>query len=212
MSKPSKLRERVFTVAFMFAVTLVSVSAVAALHLVTADTVRRNAELYLNEAVLEASGVFDQPGVDRPDGAEALAAFYARNASRLDTTGETPCYRVANPATGGTQAYVFVCNGAGLWGNIRAAVGLEEDLKAFTGVRFIAHNETPGLGARISESWFCEQFRGKTAPLSRVPEGTEDEARDEFDAITGATITSRAVEKIMNRAAAEAPARVGVSG
>jgi Na+-translocating ferredoxin:NAD+ oxidoreductase RnfG subunit len=42
-----------------------------------------------------------------------------------------------------------------------------------------------------------------------VPEGTEDESATEFDAITGATLTSKAVQQILNNTIDEAPEIVG---
>ena len=65
-------------------------------------------------------------------------------------------------------------------------------------VEFIKQNETPGLGARIAEEWFKEQFRGKMGPFVLVPEGTA-EAEKELDAITGATRTSNFVLEMINQ-------------
>lgn len=52
--------------------------------------------------------------------------------------------------------------------------------------------ETPGLGARVKEEAFINQFIGKVPPLSY-----EDE---ELDAITGASLTSKAVLDAINEA------------
>ena len=43
-------------------------------------------------------------------------------------------------------------------GKIDAVIGIKRDFKELTGISFTANNETPGLGARITEKWFCEQF------------------------------------------------------
>ena len=67
-----------------------------------------------------------------------------------------------------------------------------------TGIDFIAQNETPGLGARIEESWFKDQFIGKTPPFTLVDEGTQNKASNEIDGITGATYTSRYVRDMVN--------------
>jgi Na+-transporting NADH:ubiquinone oxidoreductase subunit C len=74
------------------------------------------------------------------------------------------------------------------------------------GISFYSHSETPGLGARISERWFTEQFQGlKIHPVEGnkeifylKPEGT-GQAPNELDAVTGATGTSRAVETFVNQ-------------
>jgi|GEM_PF-240299 len=54
----------------------------------------------------------------------------------------------------------------------------------------LAHGETPGLGDEIEALWFKEQFRGKDLDHLEVIKG---ETKDKIQAITGATISSRAV-------------------
>jgi len=75
----------------------------------------------------------------------------------------------------------------GYGGYIKMAVGLDTDGKV-TDYALIEHNETPGLGTFIEESSFRKKFKGKEA---RDP---VEIARD-IDAITGATVSSRAVTK-----------------
>ena len=87
-------------------------------------------------------------------------------------------------------------------------IGYQDDLQTLTGVDFTRQNETPGLGARIMEVWFREQFRGKTGPFTMVPEGTVS-STSEFDAITGASRTSAAVLKMMNASVANVASIVG---
>jgi len=77
----------------------------------------------------------------------------------------------------------------GYSGNIEIMVGITPE-GTVTGVEILAHAETPGLGSRITEAGFKEQFRGK---------GLEDadwrvkKDGGSFDQITGATISPRAV-------------------
>eukprot|EP00831_Metopus_contortus_P082201 TRINITY_DN8832_c0_g1_i2.p2 TRINITY_DN8832_c0_g1~~TRINITY_DN8832_c0_g1_i2.p2 ORF type:complete len:280 (-),score=51.00 TRINITY_DN8832_c0_g1_i2:4-843(-) len=104
--------------------------------------------------------------------------------------------------------YVIPVTGTGLWGKIDAVIGFDKTFKTLTGISFTANNETPGLGARITEKWFCKQFRDKKAPLSFVAEGTKTNKNNEFDAITGATITTSAVRDMVNKTAKEAPGMV----
>jgi Na+-transporting NADH:ubiquinone oxidoreductase subunit C len=98
---------------------------------------------------------------------------------------------------------VFIRSGPGLWGEITAAVGFDTELASLTGVDFLKQSETPGLGARISEKWFTEQFRGKKGPFTTVGEG-EPASESQFDAITGASITSNAVMSILNSTISQA--------
>jgi electron transport complex protein RnfG len=82
----------------------------------------------------------------------------------------------------------------GYAGPIRLLIGVEF-AGVLSGVRVIAHRETPGLGDRIesSKSDWLEQFNG--ASLESPPRARWAIRRDggEFDALTGASITPRAV-------------------
>lgn len=187
------------TVRFMVAVTAVSIAAVSALHLASRERVRIFESQHLQRAVLAAAGI-PPPGVPRDRARE----FERRiRPTPLPNTGIL-YYQVVDPdADNRIVGYVFQETGAGLWGEIVAVVGLRADGETLTGIEFLKHNETPGLGARIEEPAFKKQFAGKRAPLT--PRSETGPARDtEFDAITGATQTSRAVVDILNRAIEDA--------
>jgi Na+-transporting NADH:ubiquinone oxidoreductase subunit C len=85
-------------------------------------------------------------------------------------------------------------------------VGIDPQATKILGLAFYGHSETPGLGGRITERWFTDQFTGlPLRPIERdqnifylKPEGTA-EASNELDAITGATITSSSVEAFLNQ-------------
>lgn len=68
-------------------------------------------------------------------------------------------------------------------------VALDNDLMVLK-VEVMSHNETPGLGDVIEEPWFKEQFRNKQLDKLEVIKG---ETEDKIQAITGATISSRAI-------------------
>lgn len=65
--------------------------------------------------------------------------------------------------------------------DIETAAGLNLKLE-IVNIKILSHNETPGLGSRITEDAFLGQFQGKSA-----------DALNEVQAITGATISSGAV-------------------
>jgi len=75
----------------------------------------------------------------------------------------------------------------GYGGEIRLMVGIAADRKVFS-YQVLAANETPGLGAKLGEEGFSKQFVGKTSTTLAVKKDGGD-----IEAITGATITSRAV-------------------
>lgn len=86
---------------------------------------------------------------------------------------------------------------SGYGGRIEILVGVSRAGEV-TGVKVLGHRETPGLGARITEvrrgdeaSWFTQQFRDKG--LDELVLRKDDKKLGRIDAITGATISSRAV-------------------
>ena len=82
---------------------------------------------------------------------------------------------------------------SGFGGEIKMMVGVDH-LGEVRGVNIVTMSETPGLGARANEeAWFLEQFKGKSGSL---------EVGSGVDAISGATITSKAVTKGVNDALA----------
>jgi Na+-transporting NADH:ubiquinone oxidoreductase subunit C len=196
MNLTAQTRERVTTVAFMFAVTWVVISAVSAAHLLTRSRIQINESLHLKSALLKAAAI---PLPATP--AEIIALFNQR--IQEDTEGVTGAYRVSEAAGTGAPARVFLETGTGLWGPIVMAVGFDGVGGRVTGVEVVDQTETPGLGARISEAGFRAQFRGKLGPFSLASGGT-GEKEDAMDAITGATITSTAVRDILNRCVARA--------
>jgi len=203
--KPSKLRRSLFTIFFMFAVTLVFIAVLSLIYVLTQDTIRLNESLVVKRAVLYVAGL-EVP----PTGIEADSLYQARVNEVKNEDGNVLYYEVLGRSREELQSYVVPVLGAGLWGEIESVVGVEKDLKTLTGIEFIKQNETPGLGGRITESWFKEQFRGKRWPLSVVPEG--DPAGDQqFQAITGATNTTNGIRQILNNRLAEAEQAIQAS-
>jgi Na+-transporting NADH:ubiquinone oxidoreductase subunit C len=203
--KANKLRRSLFTIFFMFAITLIFISILSLIYVLTRDTIRLNESLVVKRAVLYVAGLeVPQSGV------EADAVYQERVREVKDKEGNVLYYEILDSPGGELQSYVVPVLGAGLWGEIESVVGVEKDLKTLTGIEFIKQNETPGLGGRITESWFKEQFRGKRWPLSVVPEG--DPAGDqEFQAITGATNTTNGVRNILNDRLAKAEQAIQAS-
>lgn len=101
----------------------------------------------------------------------------------------------------GDTGYVVQVAPSGFGGNLNMMVGVGAD-GTVTGVDIISHAETSGLGANATKPAFKDQYRGQTGPLAVKKDGGT------IDALTGATITSRAVTSGVN-AALEAVASLG---
>lgn len=202
MAKVSKTKQRVFTVVFMFLVSAFFIGILSFVYLFTKSTVVRNESLFLKRSVLYTAQI------EVSDLPVEIERVYKEKVKEIkDSKGIVQYYSVV--ADNDTTVAVFQSSGQGLWGVIKGHVGLKNDLETIAGIDFTVQTETPGLGARITEQWFKEQFRGKKGELKRVPEGTKSGKEDEFDAITGATVTSKAVESMINETVKNAPAVAG---
>lgn len=91
--------------------------------------------------------------------------------------------------------------GVGFADKIRLVAGLSLDGAQLMGLKVIENVETPGLGNKISESEWAGQYQGLDAsrPITVVKHPPAAE-QNEIQAVTGATISSKAVTKIVNEA------------
>lgn len=89
--------------------------------------------------------------------------------------------------TEGTIGYAFITKGKGYGGEISILVGINTEY-VIKRITIISDTETPGLGTKIKENFFTDQFAGLSASdISLSKDGGK------IDAITGATISSSAV-------------------
>jgi Na+-translocating ferredoxin:NAD+ oxidoreductase subunit G len=86
---------------------------------------------------------------------------------------------------------IFEFSRSGYSGPIVIKVGIDKNLQV-KGVRILGHNETPGLGAKITDNKFLNQFNGKTGNELGLKKYYADGT---IDAVTGATISSKAVSE-----------------
>ena len=108
---------------------------------------------------------------------------------------------------GNELGYALPYEGNGFQGKIRLMVGVTNDLGKVVGLRVLEQVETPGLGTKIvtdpsdkaNPEWFPGQFNGViTSPLITVVKNAKPSKDSEIMAITGATISSKAVVDIIN--------------
>ncbi|WP_092009228.1 Na(+)-translocating NADH-quinone reductase subunit C [Marinobacter daqiaonensis] len=110
---------------------------------------------------------------------------------------------------GEIQRVVLPIHGYGLWSTLYGFISLEGDLNTIEGLGFYAHAETPGLGGEVDNPRWKQQWVGKelygqdkTEPEIRLVKGGVDaNTRDrehKVDALSGATLTSRGVEQLVN--------------
>lgn len=95
--------------------------------------------------------------------------------------------------------YIFEFEGRGLWGMIQGVITLNQDLETMGSMRIVSQEETPGLGARISEEEFLSQFKNiKVTPRIKLVMRVKSTGDNEVDSISGATLTSAALIDMIN--------------
>ena len=116
-----------------------------------------------------------------------------------ESTNENDIY-IAYSDDGKETGYAVSVSPLGFGGNIDIIVGFSLD-KTITGVEIVNSSETPGLGSKASDKEFKEQFLDKRPPLNVVK--NEKAGENTISAISGATITSKAVTSGINTAMTE---------
>ncbi len=91
----------------------------------------------------------------------------------------------------GRIGYIIPSEARGYGGTIKILIALDTNERIID-YKILSHNETPGLGERAALPEFRRQFEGKGMGNLEV---VKDHDETKIDAITGATITSRAVTR-----------------
>ncbi|HCX63424.1 MAG TPA: NADH:quinone oxidoreductase [Clostridiales bacterium] len=181
-----------YPILFMIAVTVVFIAMLASINYMLTDTIAFNQESELRQKILYIFDVL--PENDDPQ--EIKRAFDKK--IKQKTINDIEVYTLVEDNK--ETAYAVPINGAGLWGTINAYVGLNKDFTKIIGIEFITQSETPGLGGRISEDAYKNQFRN--IDIEGAADGnyiiSSPQAGSNVDAIAGATQTSSAVVKMIN--------------
>lgn len=181
----------------------------------------KNLEIDKKKSMLAAIGV-----ASTPETTEKLYDKYIKESFVLNTKGEEvpgvnafdidlreeqkkpleqqnlPVFR-ATPDDG-EKVIIIPLEGKGLWGPIWGYISLRSDMNTIYGVTFDHKGETPGLGAEINTTPFEQMFLGKKifedgkfVSIGVIKGGARDDDPHAVDAISGGTITSKGLEKML---------------
>lgn len=113
-------------------------------------------------------------------------------------------YFVAKPGTDTFDQVVLPVYGKGLWSTLYGYLALKSDLETIQGLTFYEHKETPGLGGEVDNpkwkaQWVSKKlFNEDGEPAAEVFKGTAPRSNPyAVDGLSGATITSRGVTKLI---------------
>lgn len=104
------------------------------------------------------------------------------------------------------SAYIIPSESKGYGGTIKMLVAVTLDGRVLD-YKILSHNETPGLGDNAQKPAFRKQFEGKG--LEHLTVVKDPANKEDIQAMTGATISSRAVTKAVRQAVEEARTLAG---
>lgn len=182
----------IFPIIFMVLITAFFTAILAFLNYSTADVIAFNQETELRKTLLYVFNI-ETPS-EEPKVVEEIFSKYISE----ETINGEDVYLAKED--GNIIGYAFPIAGSGLWGSVEGFAAVSDDFSELLGIDFVSHSETPGLGGRISEDWFKEQFRG--LKLTEANNGNyiiyKPSPGGNVDAIAGATLTSKSVSNFMN--------------
>ncbi len=141
----------------------------------------------------------------RNDPAQSRAApANSAQVTRLPTYGIV--YHVKG-ADGGIEQIVLPVEGMAMWGTVYGFLALDRDANTVRGLTFYEQKETPGLGGEISNpEWQALWVGRKAYDANWAPQlsvikgqaGPPDKDPHHIDGLSGATITSNGITRLMN--------------
>ena len=180
----------------LFIITLVSGMGLSYVYEITKEPIAVQAvqkTLEANQEVFTAAATFEQDS-------ELIALAESTDLSTIKEDYSGVTINNINKAYNSNQELlgynIEVSTSAGYKDGIRFVYGYSLD-GSLQGIAFLAISETAGLGMKAQEPGFLDQFLNKQVTSFVVTKigATSDE---QIDAISGATITSRAVTNAVN--------------
>ena len=101
---------------------------------------------------------------------------------------------------GNTIGCIFVTEAKGYGGTVSVMTAVDMDGKILAVEILAADNETPGLGQNVTKPDWYAQFSGLKGDITVIKGGSANTDNNEINAVTGATISSKAVTSAVNKA------------
>ncbi|MFU0826004.1 MAG: Ion-translocating oxidoreductase complex subunit G [Lachnoclostridium sp.] len=194
--KESKGLSIIKDAAVLFIITLIAGFALGLVYEITAPVIaKQNLQAKMNayQAVYPEAVNFSEDAALSEKMKEAPALLQSKGYENISIDEVL----VASDQSGNPIGHVVVVTtGEGYGGDITVSVGYS-DSGTVKGIEILSMNETAGLGAKAQNKEFKEQFAEKNVTeFTYTKSGAK--AENEIDALSGATITTRAVVNAVN--------------
>lgn len=178
--KNKSLKEILVPAIMLFIIATVCTALLAGTNLLTKDKI---ADLEVQAAMAAKTAVF------------ADATNFSEEKT-VDVKGEPCTYYEAYNETGNIMGYVFSVTVKSYGGDLSCMVGVSNETDKITGVEITAINDTPGLGMKVNSEDFLGQYIDRTGTIGV---NKNEKTDTEIQAISGATISSKAVTDAVNQ-------------
>jgi len=196
--KPAATTPTAKMIRMLGAVSLACGLLIVGTNLLTFNRIRSNTEVIMKESIAELLPSIDKQVVYRIEANGELTILHGLE-------GEGQRLFAGFDAAGKFLGVVLEANGRGYADVIVAMYAYAPESKTITGFKVVEMHETPGLGDRIgSDPQFAENFKAldTSHAIAAVKHGTK-KSPWEIDALSGATISSRAVGRMLQKSIEE---------
>ncbi len=183
MKKNSTAKEILIPAVSLFVICIVVTAILALTNMVTKpkiDALAKETQEQAKKAVLTTATAFSE---EKPAPAGAQVP-------------EGTAYYEGTLDDGSVAGYVVSTSAKGYGGDIKVMVGIDTT-GAVTGVNILSISETVGLGMNATKPEFLAQYNGRSGQIGVAKNNPKE---DEIQALTGATITSKAMTSAVNSA------------
>lgn len=194
------MNKTLYSIGYMLIISVFFTTLVSSVKLINEDRINRNEQAKFQRTIFKVLGIALKASLTDDE----INRIFEKRIEKIVYNKRD--FYIGYEEDGKTiRGYAFPVGGPGFWGPIQAMVAVNSDASEIIGISFYDQSETPGLGARITEDWFAEQFsglpihpmEGRKRIFTLSPE-RPNKKYNELDAITGASRTSDAVESFLN--------------
>ncbi|MBE0536612.1 MAG: FMN-binding protein [Phycisphaerae bacterium] len=191
------MMDKVKMIAFVLVLGAVLTTALVSVDAFTAPFIKANQAKRLQQSILKAAEIeFTEASLEQVYSEKITAKAYP-DAMQTAGVAEENKKKFYLTQTGDV---IFEYRGSGLQDEIYGVIAFEPDVETIKGITIVSQKETPGLGGRIAESEFLEQFKGKKFfPQFRIRPPGKASGINEIDGLTGATLSCNALEALLNK-------------
>ena len=179
--KNKSLKEILVPAIMLFVIAAVCTALLAGTNLLTKDKI---AEIAVQTEMKAKSAVF-----------ESAKSF--SDEKNVTVNDKEYVYYDALDEKGNVMGYVFSVTVKSYGGDLSAMVGISSETDKITGVEITAISDTPGLGMKVDSSDFLSQYIDRSG---NIGVNKNEKTDTEIQAVSGATISSKAVTEAVNQA------------